>query len=868
MALMAWIRIVPAYDYVFPSWGGGYVNVAQDDAVYQMRLVHNTLAHFPTRIMFDPFTHYPYGSAIHFGPLFTIIIAGAAMVVGLGNPAPALVDAVGAYMPVLMGVLCILPVYFIGKKLFGRNAGIMAAATLALIPGQFLSRSVIGFTDHHIAEVLFSVATVAFLVFALEAAKKASLSLEKIMSRDSESWKALAYSALAGVAFGCYMLNWPGALLLGFMLFVYFAAQSVTDYFRGQPLDYLVIVAAIMYLVPAVMVLPYSLQDMSLQLMFYSVTQPVFLCLAFAGIGIIYIVSALLRRNKMESWTFPVVLVSIAVIGLLVSYIVMPELFALTMAGFKVFTPGGGMLTVAEARSTIFNTAGDFTVSLLWASFFWTLPISIAAIVMLAFRVMKDNRPAELLFLVWNLVMFWAMISQIRFTYYFAINAALLTGYFAVSIFRAFDSDSFAEMFRSGVKGIKDLGPFVSKNTGYAMLMALISVMFLLIIVYPATSFSTGGGSLFPGGYTMAFASGNQGMDSEWFNSLTWLRDHTPDPQGKVVQPGFDYANGTYTKTLNPDGTYQYQDGAYGVMSWWDYGHVINYVAHRIPNANPFQAGILENNGTEGSARFFLATSESDGYRNLQDMGSRYVMIDNSMATGKFYAITVWAKDTDGWYTTFPLQVSKGVNVNIVRDSDKYKSSMMSRLYYDDCNGMSHFRLIYEGTGGYYVSTKVGDLNQYRQGDPYVPFTDQTLTPSDNYTEMYNRYKDSIKPVPLNQDNSRFLHDSRPPVKFVKTYEVVKGATIKGSAPAGSNVTASVDLGVGNHNFTYTQTAVAGPDGTYSIIVPYPTDAMKGDGYSYDVKSLSEYSIKYGDTTKTVAVPEQAVMNGGSVDVV
>ena len=179
MALMAWIRIVPAYDYVFPSWGGGYVNVAQDDAVYQMRLVHNTLAHFPTRIMFDPFTHFPYGSAIHFGPLFTIIIAGAALVVGLGNPAPALVDAVGAYMPVLMGVLCILPVYFIGKKLFGRNAGIIAAATLSLIPGQFLARSVIGFTDHHIAEVLFSVATVAFLVFALEAAKKASLALKR-----------------------------------------------------------------------------------------------------------------------------------------------------------------------------------------------------------------------------------------------------------------------------------------------------------------------------------------------------------------------------------------------------------------------------------------------------------------------------------------------------------------------------------------------------------------------------------------------------------------------------------------------------------------------------------------------------------------
>ncbi len=867
MALMAYIRIVPSFDNVFPSWGSGYVNVAQDDAVYQMRLVHNTLAHFPARIMFDPFTHFPYGSTIHFGPLFTIIIAGAALVVGLGNPGPALVDTVGAYMPVLMGVLCILPAYFIASKLFGRNAGIIAAATLALIPGQFLARSLLGFTDHHIAEVLFSAATVAFLVYALDAAKKAGLSLEKIARKDGKALKALAYSALAGVAFGCYMLSWPGALLLGFMLFIYFAAQSVFDHSRGQSLDYLVIVAAIMYLIPAVMVMPFSLQDMSLQLMFYSVTQPIFLCLAFAGIGVIYIVSGLLRKNKTENWMFPVSLVSIAVIGLLVAYIVLPQLFDLVMAGFRVFTPGGGMLTVAEARSSIFTTSGDFTISLLWAYFFWTLPLSIAGIVILAFRVLKNNRPAELLFLVWNLVMFWAMISQIRFTYYFAINAALLTGYFAISIFRAFDSENFVEKLKGGVKGLLDVGPFLSKNTGQAALMTLIGAMFLLVIIYPATSFSTGGGSLFPGGYTMVFASGNQGMDSEWFNSLTWLRDHTPDPQGTVVQPGFDYANGSYTKTLNADGTYQYPASAYGVMSWWDYGHIINYVAHRIPNANPFQAGILENNGTEGSAKFFLATDESQGYRNLRDMGSRYVMIDNAMATGKFYAITVWAKDTDGWYATSPLQVSQGANVNIVRDSDRYKSSMMSRLYYDDCNGMSHFRLIYEGTGPYSVSTKVGDLSQYQQGYLYVPYSDATFMASDNYTQEYNLYMASVNPMSTSQGSSVFYYDSRPPVKSVKTYEVVKGATIKGSAPAGSNVTASVNLGVGSHNFTYTQTAVAGADGTYSMIVPYPTEAMKGDGYSYDVMPLSDYTITYGSTTKTVAVPEQAVMSGGPVDV-
>ncbi len=175
MALMIYIRAVPTYSSVFTNWDGGYVNVAADDAVMQMRLVHNTLEHFPDRIMFDPFTHYPFGSVIHFGPLFTLMIAGASLIAGLGSPSAQLVDTVGAYTPVVIAALCVLPVYFIGKRLFGKTAGIIAVATLAVLPGQFLGRSMLGFTDHHIAEVLFSVVTVAFLVYALDIAKKAGL---------------------------------------------------------------------------------------------------------------------------------------------------------------------------------------------------------------------------------------------------------------------------------------------------------------------------------------------------------------------------------------------------------------------------------------------------------------------------------------------------------------------------------------------------------------------------------------------------------------------------------------------------------------------------------------------------------------------
>ncbi len=736
----------------------------------------------------------------------------------------------------------------------------------------------LGFTDHHIAEVLFSAATVAFLVYALDAAKKSGLSLEKIRNKDSASWKALAYSALAGIAFGCYMLNWPGALLIGFMLFVYFAAQSVINHMRGEPLDYILIVAALLYVIPAIMVLPYSLQDMSLQLVYYSITQPVFLSLALIGIGVIYAVSTLLRKNKAEAWTFPVTLGGIGVVGLLVAYIVFPQIYGMTMLGFNVFMPQGGMLTVAEAAPTIFErgASGNFdvlTFSNLWEGFYWSIAISVVAIVMLVFRVLKNNRPAEMLFLIWNLIMLLATISQLRFTYYFAINAALLTGYFAVAMFRAFDSEKFMEGFRAKVKRMDDVGEYLGKHIGQTMIFTVLFMACLLVVIFPATTWSLPPG-LDPkysgpiiGGMVSAQSQAGPGMPYEWFSSLTWLRDNTPDPQGTVVQPGFDY-NGTYSKTFNADGTYQYPASAYGVMSWWDYGHIIEYVSHRIPNANPFQAGIIEKNGTDGSAKFFLATSESEGYRNLQEMGSKYVMIDNPMATSKFPAIQKWVDDQAYWYAQTPVNLSASYQVPIITDSSKFKSSMMSRLYYDDCNGMSHFRLVYESPGGYYVSTKLADMTSYQPGDPYVYFTDQYFNPSENYTEMNYLYQITISPMPRYQDTFvQFYYDSRPPVKFVKTYEVVKGATITGSAPANSTVTATLSLGIANRTFNYTQSVVANANGLYSMIVPYSTDAMKGDGYSSDVTPLSQYKITFGNYTASVAVPEKAVMKGETIQV-
>ena len=873
IAVMLYIRIALPYNTVFTSWPGNYINIAADDAPEQMRMVYNTLAHFPLRELYDPFTHYPYGSLVHFGPLFTMMIAVPSLILGLGHPSTQLTATVGAFVPAILGALCAIPTYYVGKKLFGRNAGLLAAVILMFLPGQFLARSLLGFTDHHVAEVLFSVATVAILAYALDSAKKTGVSLEHFKNMDFKTIKEpLALAFLAGLAFSCYMLSWPGGLLIGFMMFLYFTIQCVFDHVKGKPLDSTVILASFFYIIPAILVLPYSLQYPSFDMVNWSYTQPVMLGLAFAGIWVIYAVSKL-TENRAPRLVYPIALACVAAVGMLFFYVAAPSVYLLIVSGLNKFQASGGMLTVAEAHPS--------SLSDLWFDFNWNFYISIGALCLLAYRVYKDQRPAELMFLTWSAIMLWAAFTEIRFTYYFAVNVALLTAFFTVELFNLFGAQKFKENFVKRVKSLNDLPGFIGKYSSTTAMMSMIAVLFLIVAIWPVTGLGQN--------LTWAQAEGGPGgMQYEWYDALYWMSSHTPDPQGSPVQSSFDFANGTYAIPAHVGvDHYNYPSSAYGVMSWWDYGNDIEYVAHRLPNANPFQDGIIEQNRTTGAAPFFTSTDEDQSVKMLDALDSRYVIIDNEMATdgwisGKFGAIQVWVNDTNGWATQgkssgYVWSDSQGSlysgtsQLPIIKDTDKFNNSIMNRLYFEDCDDMSHYRLVYESAGSYIIDAKQAQLTQ-SNGGQYVQFTNgggtMPMFQSADYAQanrIYNLYSKYV--VSSDQQGSQYTYNARPPEKWVKIFELVKGATITGSAPDGSNVTATLTLKTDwGREFNYSATGTAA-NGMYSITVPYPTEQMKGPGYSYGIMPEGTYTVSIGNTTKNIAVSENAVMDGGNVQV-
>ena len=115
-------------------------------------------------------------------------------------------------------------------------------------------------------------------------------------------------------------------------------------------------------------------------------------------------------------------------------------------------------------------------------------------------------------------------------------------------------------------------------------------------------------------------------------------------------------------------------------MSWWDYGHYITTIGERIPNSNPFQAGV---SGTYGAAQVLTSTDENAVVQKLNHLRTKYVMTDYQMAGSKFGAMAIWANpavQTEPYYTHL-LQQSSGGSYSVVTGyTEEYYNTLTVRL--------------------------------------------------------------------------------------------------------------------------------------------------------------------------------------------
>lgn len=864
-----YLRAVIPWGRVFS--GGSVIFSSETDAWYHMMLAKGTVFNLE-RLWFDPMTYFPHGTPLHFGPFVSWAIAIFSQIFGLGQPSEHLIEVVGALLPAVLGALLVIPVYFIGRELCSKSCGLVSALIIAVLPGQVLSRTTLGFTDHHAAEMLFSSLTMMFLLLAFRSGK--SMSFAAVQRNWSAFRMPLFYSALAGVSLGLYIDAWSSGFLFEGIILLSIMLQSIFDHIKGKNVEYLGISGAITFLVATLLVLPFVDSYYGFNNYIYSLFQPTILLLGVVALIVFSVLSWFLREKGFKSYYYPGALAGLVALGMAVLYFALPRFTSPLLTGLAIFQQRtGGAATVGEAAA-LFSSGGQFSFDSVISSFpgigyspdlirlpatiaimFTTFTFALMALILLIRRNVKLQKPAEILILTWSLIILIMAIAQNRFTYYYAINVAILTGFLVTWL-----------LSRFGITDLDlDLDKDPAKLIASNLKIILAAILIFSLIIWPSISWS------------IVYAQGSSSPDSDWLTSTAWLQNNTP-------QPGMDL----YEKYHRPaEGKYAYPDTAYGIMSWWDYGHLIEYVGHRIPNANPFQQGIGSvTRNVPGSSPFFLAENESSAEAVLtaldlnrsKYMNTKYVMIDQPMAVGKFHAMAAWSSIPSTKYSSLVAQQQGGqwVGVQIWRES--YFKSMAARMYFFDGSetagdmGMGlAYRYVDAGNGGTIPAlTKAPMITKNRT--EMEAFVNESRGSGDHVEIAAMNPASPAFPLDALQ-HYRLVHESETAVtsngqKFVKIFEHVPGVVISGNAPPGTKVVAMIAIMTNqNRAFLYQQSNTSDGSGRFTLVLPYSTEGPIDGGTNFDTKPMSAYQVSVGDKVYELKVPEEYVLSGSVITV-
>ena len=316
-------------------------------------------------------------------------------------------------------------------------------------------------------------------------------------------------------------------------------------------------------------------------------------------------------------------------------------------------------------------------------------------------------------------------------------------------------------------------------------------------------------------------------LADDWRNALEWMNANTPDP-------GVDYY------AIHEKDGFAQPGGSYGVMSWWDYGHWITFIAQRIPVTNPFQDNVRR------ASAFFLATNEE----KADAAGSRYVVTDGRMAAEGFPAIAYWHDAATGTepYAT-PLLVAVGKDTYRIEPfyREAFYETMAVRLQAFDGTLVEPENALYvEYDTRSIPETGYPLLTGSREMSPA-----EARAAADAYTGPGKAAvfgSDAATPpgtVPALK-HYRLVYESSPdPATSVKIFERVEGAVIPGEGVIEATVVTNT-----GREFVYRQASENG-----KFTVPYSTT-----GNPYDVKTVGGYRIAGGN--EEITVTEEAVMGG------
>lgn len=507
------LRVLPQLNKVFVA---NLVWFRETDPWYHERLAD--LVNFPHWDKVDFFAKFPDGASSGYMPMLAWLSFN---------------DHFAAFLPPLFGVLALVCIYLIGKELFSSKVGLTAALVASVIPGEFLHRTLLGFTDHHALEMFFMPLIILLLL------------------KVRKTW-SLKWTIPLGIAIGFYLLSWAGAALLLLIIGLWVWWECLVCIKDSKLPTHLIKTVSLACVIGVLMSFPYQ-GGLTLAL-----------TLALAGIPVAIWILVYFLKDPFKILFALTILVPIALafLGAKVDYYYLLA---------PIFWGGGSWIQEAMPLGpgsilAIYGLAFILAIPAIW--FF------------------RNKNP---LFLIWAIVFLVAGIGQRRWGYYLTIPLSLLAAAFTFKI-----------------------GEWVVPRTK----IATVAIVIIFLIV--------------PNGRgTLGVANLPNQMTSDWYVMCTWMKQNTADAE---MFEHIYYAND--------------EKVSYGIMSWWDYGHWIIRIAHRVPLTSPTQTATYP-------SLFYSSSTEEQANAEIKGLNIKYLLIDYEMLTTKWPAICSHAHRD---YTTLKVQ--------------------------------------------------------------------------------------------------------------------------------------------------------------------------------------------------------------------
>jgi asparagine N-glycosylation enzyme membrane subunit Stt3/protocatechuate 3,4-dioxygenase beta subunit len=542
------------------------------DPYYNMRLVQTTdqTGMFPYYSQNDPLLDYPYGKSGGRAPLMVMSAIGfSKLLVPFMSESHALGYAM-EFLPALFGALLVFPVYFIGKMLFGKKEGLIAALLIGLIPIEISSGhgSAYGLFDHDSFNLLLYFLTFLFLIMSI---------------KEKDTGRSILYAVFAGIPLAALSMVWVEAQFLYTVITVYVIVQLFFDIYMNKIEERFVINMFIILFTGFLISWPVTAaRGVLLDLPFYLAIG----VLIFGGFCI-------LLKRKSIPWvlSFPFI-GGIAAIVVAFLYIVYtsPKIFSILqpLNSIAEIIYGAGIygskvsLTIAEAGTyNMSRTVMSYGPAVYWLA--W------AGFVLLIIQFIKTKGRKDYLFiLALFVIQMWLTSTAGRFLNDMVPVIALLAGWTIWFIISKVDYKQMARNIRNAGGGFRG----IRKGVKIYHIFGILFVAFLILI---------------PNGYlaldaavpSAATKNGTSNMKYDFFGKDSSSAFGSSSYKEQYWVDAYSWLNKQDTNIIDPS-------KRPGYISWWDYGFYEVAVGGHPTVADNFQDGIPT------AANFHTAVSEKE----------------------------------------------------------------------------------------------------------------------------------------------------------------------------------------------------------------------------------------------------------------